>query len=474
MSVDFLPLPKSSRSSRVESSQVASLHDQGCWLFGQKRIVWSLVSLALLLVALFAVTTVSFKVLYSSSHEVSHVTTNVERALKLCGNAVSRAAGHTNRYCRSLCISEIRRDLNPNGNATFATWCFLEPWAITYGVADLSAGSCYDHWVHGNYIQAAPESCGLTPTLYTDTPADCQYMCQTHRSCVRWIWGVSSLHVCCLLNGDAVVSAVNSLRDADFSNTCGAAVSESCYLHEQNCLVCEAQRRCVWHSTYYIGGWKYCTPQNLCAGEWQFPFDPLTVDVNCENAVSTEVETSNAQCHILCRTLQLSNIDPMEVAEFNTICTLIDWFWDLNSAISIVSSGYAFDHWIHGPIDGNHWNYSIARNPADCQALCQAQTDCVRWIWNVDPTSATYQRCWYKNADQIERAANVKFSDSIPPNVSPSDCSYDILEQCINGDVFCGSCPDDLQNKRCIWWSDTHIAGWREAVHMSNLCEVPS
>eukprot|EP01053_Blabericola_migrator_P006520 Blabericola_migrator_1__6519@NODE_328_length_9722_cov_325_367582_g265_i0_p2_GENE_NODE_328_length_9722_cov_325_367582_g265_i0NODE_328_length_9722_cov_325_367582_g265_i0_p2_ORF_typecomplete_len667_score99_23PAN_4/PF14295_6/6_3e03PAN_4/PF14295_6/0_047PAN_4/PF14295_6/1_8e04PAN_4/PF14295_6/1_6e05PAN_4/PF14295_6/1_1e02_NODE_328_length_9722_cov_325_367582_g265_i057787778 len=497
--------------SSYRSSNLTLEEDPSNWTSGiskeeKRKLVWIGVSLFVFILVSSAITGVTlYKVLSSSSQSPSNE--YEQYAFNLCGNSVSRASGMTNRECSDLCKRVLLQGLDPMENDEYSTWCFIEPYDHTaYSTGtDIIRGTCFDQWIHGGVmlnLSANQYSCGLAPTLYTTTPSDCQYMCQIHSACIRWIWTIrtdnndgADDNQCCLLSSAHVFEALDTSFEvsayafngerAAFSiraqQEC-SSLGMACQRDPSLCFPCNGKWRCVWRSQQHISGWKYCFAQDMCDLMWGFPsLPPVVQDESiCDYAFAKEPPETQLLCANLCRYLIIQGEDPSDNENFSRICVIQKWSYE--DGVLVIEpppkdEASVITTHVFGNIPSLRPNaMMLTSNPIDCQAMCfnVGEADCVRWTWYAGTDTAKFQTCYLHDRQAIEDVLKIRLSltdyTMEEEDMYTANCDVSIVGGCASGLRQCAACGEYA---RCVATTTDYIGGWRYVDSTFTLCEIP-
>lgn len=207
----------------------------------------------------------------SASQEIPVETANLPQITnKTCGMMVSTDLSVvTNRRCQVECEAE---SAHPNSA------CIIANYEVVNGNT-VPSSQCFDHWVYG-YVTFDYDN--VYHTYKTDTPAQCQLLCQEDDECVRWTWGSELLestgtgvvHLCQLKSKEQVDYASNLdvsdpadtgfLTGPEDKHYCNVRTPYMCKHGGYKCAECEGHTACIFASTQHVSGSKDCNIRDVC------------------------------------------------------------------------------------------------------------------------------------------------------------------------------------------------------------------
>ncbi|EZG86559.1 hypothetical protein GNI_009570, partial [Gregarina niphandrodes] len=192
------------------------------------------------------------------------------------------------------------------------------------------------------------------------------------------------------------------------------------------------------------------------------------VGSTCSRYVSRDATRTNAECQDQCRKIEAAGGD---LEELEGQCMYEHFEVDEEFNVS-TSEGSCFNNWVHGyadlagePLLVAGYDYvDDVETPALCQALCQEDSKCVRFLWSSDRVGAgendRARRCHKKMKDQITIPVSIIYTeDKNPRTYEEMYCDTKVAHMCWTGTTDCAPCTD--QQNHCVWKSPKHISGWK-------------
>ncbi|EZG45038.1 hypothetical protein GNI_141560, partial [Gregarina niphandrodes] len=113
----------------------------------------------------------------------------------------------------------------------------------------------------------------------------------------------------------------------------------------------------------------------------------------CNKYVSRTSAYTNEECQADCEVVEASGMDILSASSLQEKCMSEHFTVDLDDKVT--PTGVCFDNWVYGYNEPDTLSgYKVLEEiptPALCQAECQKDPDCVRFLWSYDAVEMGYE-----------------------------------------------------------------------------------